>query len=434
MLTTLAGIVGSGTAMSFGSAYGTVDGAWLLLGVLCSIFFPLCAYGLMTEKKNTQLTLEVKEKSNRLFNIAQKYNAVTELLEENYHREKRSLGLSKHEGLRKKYEQQYLLNKAEYEREKAIFLEDFGTGESAESRKMKRYWKSVIALGIIAQLSACGYTMGTFSEPEPVSVGTAAMQTQEVNYWNADNIPMPHLQDASRYVSNPDMVVSANTEALLNQWLRKLDDSLGIESVMILVNHIENDDPFRLAQDVGNKYGVGRNDRGLMVVLGYEDHSINISPGRSLEADLTDAECHRLQQRYVIPSMRAELPDSGMLYLTEAIYNLLQSKELPQMQSFTSNTANSEDDPILTFLMIYMLLFGGWLILTAYLFHRYNGTSVNNWFKSNPFQAAPEVFVVSGGGGGSGGFGGGGGFSGGSFGGGSFGGGSFGGGGATSRW
>jgi uncharacterized membrane protein YgcG len=123
-----------------------------------------------------------------------------------------------------------------------------------------------------------------------------------------------------------------------------------------------------------------------------------------------------------------------MLYLTEAIYNLLQSKELPQMQSFTSNTANSEDDPILTFLMIYMLLFGGWLILTAYLFHRYNGTSVNSWFKSNPFQAAPEVFVVSGGGGGSGGFGGGGGFSGGSFGGGSFGGGSFGGGGATSRW
>jgi uncharacterized membrane protein YgcG len=231
-------------------------------------------------------------------------------------------------------------------------------------------------------------------------------------------------------------VVSENTEALLNQWLCKLNDSLGIETVMILVNHIENDDPFRLAQDVGNAYGVGKDDRGLMVVLGYEDHSINISPGRSLEADLTDVECRRLQQEYVIPSMKAELPDSGMLYLAEAIYNLLQKKQLPEMSYLTNNEAAADEDIDMVglFIMIYMFLFGGWATLIAYLAHRYNGRMFTNWFKANPFAAQPEVIVTHGGGFGGGHFGGGSFGGGGGFSGGSFGGGSFGGGGATSRW
>ena len=181
---------------------------------------------------------------------------------------------------------------------------------------------------------------------------------------------------------------------------------------------------------------MGKDDRGLIVVLGYEDHSINISPGRSLEADLTDVECRRLQQEYVIPSMKAELPDSGMLYLAEAIYNLLQKKQLPEMSYLTNNeaAANEDIDMVGLFIMIYMFLFGGWATLIAYLAHRYNGRMFTNWFKANPFAAQPEVIVTHGGGFGGGHFGGGSFGGGGGFSGGSFGGGSFGGGGATSRW
>lgn len=434
MLGTLAGIIGSGTAMSYGSAYGTAEGAWMVLILLCAVFVPLCVGGLMAERKNTGLLENLHTKESKLLDIAQKYNAVTELLEDSYRDEKRGLSSSKKEMLRRQYEQKYLQNKQNYEQEKELFLTAF-EADTPESNKMKRYWKWVITLGVIAQLSACGYSIGSLSESVPETT-TLMEETNEVIYWNAENIPMPHLQDASRWVSNPDGVVSENTEALLNQWLCKLNDSLGIETVMILVNHIENDDPFRLAQDVGNAYGVGKDNRGLMVVLGYEDHSINISPGRSLEADLTDVECRRLQQEYVIPSMKAELPDSGMLYLAEAIYNLLQKKQLPEMSYLTNNEAAADEDIDMVglFIMIYMFLFGGWATLIAYLAHRYNGRMFTNWFKANPFAAQPEVIVTHGGGFGGGHFGGGSFGGGGGFSGGSFGGGSFGGGGATSRW
>ena len=180
-------------------------------------------------------------------------------------------------------------------------------------------------------LMVCCTTVIGLAESDEDVASSVMSQEGEPTYWNADNIVIPHLQDASQYVSNPDQVLTQNAVDRMNTTLQRLDSELGIESVFIVVNHIENDDPFRMAQDVGNKYGVGRDDRGLVVVVGYEDHSINMSPGRSLEADLTDAECHRLEQQYVVPAMRVQMPDSGMIYLVEAIYATLQQKQLPQM-------------------------------------------------------------------------------------------------------
>ena len=431
MLSTLAGIVGSGTAMSLGTTYGTVEGAWLVLALFCAIFAPLCGYGLMAEKKsNKALESKMLTKRNSLATIASKYNSVTQMLEDSYIREKRQKGVfasREKERLRQYYESQYYKNKAAYEQERQAFLNSFDA-ETPQSAKMKKFWHWVIPLGLIAQLSACGYSLGALSEPEPEGM-SSAMQVQEVRYWNAESIPMPHLTDGSRYVSNPDNVVSANTEALLNQWLKKLDDSLQIESAMIIVNHVENDDVFRFSQDIFDKYGVGKNDRGLVVVLAYEDHKVRTHTGRSLEADLTDAECSRLQQTYAIPSMKAEQPDSGMLYLTEAIYNTLQNKELPVMSSF-KQAGDDELDASALFMMIYLFLFGGWMVLIAYLSHRYGMVSGASLFDPNPFAKQPVVVVSGGGGSGGsfGGFGGGGGFSGG------FSGGSSGGGGATSSW
>ena len=183
-----------------------------------------------------------------------------------------------------------------------------------------------------------------------------------------------------------------------------------------------------MAQDVGNKYGVGKADRGLVVILGYQDHSINISPGRSLEADLTDAECVRLEREYVIPSMKVEQPDSGMLYLAEGIYNTLQKKELPEM-TFISQ-AQEKEDAMSNILSIYIILFVGWGGLIFFLLLRYRGNTGSHLLAANPFMAEPEVTFVGGGGGfgGGGHSGGGGGFGGG------YSGGSFGGGGATARW
>lgn len=428
MLGALAGIIGMGTGISIGASSGSVESASSLSLLFCTIFVPLTICGLVIDhSKNKELKSLLQTKRSSLLQIAKKYNAVTDLLKSEYHHKKKELGFfnsSQKESLRNAYEQQYLSNAKAFEQERTLFLDCF-EATTPTAKRFKAYWKRFIAIGLLTQVIACGYTVGSMPDITTDVSTNSTVQSTTTREWNADNIPMPHLTDGSRYVSNPDKVVSEHTEQLLNRWLKRMDDSLLIESAMIIVNHVENEDPFRMAQDIFDKYKVGKNDRGLVIVLAYQDHKVRTHTGRALEADLTDIECSRLQQTYAIPSMKAEQPDSGMLYLTEAIYNTLQKKELPRTYA---QQLEDESDELAGIVALYMLLFLGWALLILYLKHKYDGISGRNLLKPNPFAKAAAPVVIIGGGRSHGGFGGGGGFSGG------FSGGSSGGGGATSSW
>ena len=428
MLGALAGIIGMGTGISIGASSGSVESASYLSLLFCTIFVPLTICGLVIDhSKNKELKSLLQTKRSSLLQIAKKYNAVTDLLKSEYHHKKKELGFfnsSQKESLRNAYEQQYLSNAKAFEQERTLFLDCF-EATTPTAKRFKAYWKRFIAIGLLTQVIACGYTVGSMPDITTDVSTNSTVQSTTTREWNADNIPMPHLTDGSRYVSNPDKVVSEHTEQLLNRWLKRMDDSLLIESAMIIVNHVENEDPFRMAQDIFDKYKVGKNDRGLVIVLAYQDHKVRTHTGRALEADLTDIECSRLQQTYAIPSMKAEQPDSGMLYLTEAIYNTLQKKELPRTYA---QQLEDESDKLAAIVALYMLLFLGWALLILYLKHKYDGISGRNLLKPNPFAKAAAPVVIIGGGRSHGGFGGGGGFSGG------FSGGSSGGGGATSSW
>ena len=372
--------------------------------------------------------------SDHINQLTRQYNDVIRAMENSYKMENKSHVFSSSYQLRRQYSKRYEALEREY-RQKCNEVAEAYKRNNPVWAKWRNIWLWIFLGGFMAALVCCGAAIPY----EDTSVSSLSSGAKETPYWNAENIPIPYLQDATQYVSNPDSVLSQGAVNRMNITLQRLEKELNIQSVFIVVNHIENDDPFRMAQDVGNKYGVGFQNRGLVVVVGYLDHSINMSPGRALEADLTDAECHRLEQQYVVPAMRAELPDSGMIYLAEAVYSTLKNKELPQMSQLSSQSASDDDidaEVAIPF-GITMLFLIGWGCFFLQKNTKYQ------WFQMlgavallpNPFYASEGFYFSSGGGfGKGGGFSGGGGFRGGGFGGGHFGGGSFGGGGATSRW
>lgn len=358
--------------------------------------------------------------------LTHQYNDAIRALQDSYEMENVH-GLISSSSLKRQYSKKYEALASEYMRKRREIFNDFKLANPQWVRERRR-WGWLFVIGIIMSMVCCVGAMPV--EEEPQASQFATVETVE---WNAENIPIPYLKDSTQYVSNPDSVLTQPAVDRMNITLQRLNLELGVQSVVIVVNHIENDDPFRFAQDVGNKYGVGYNDRGLVIVVGYLDHSINMSPGRALEADLTDAECHRLEQLYVVPAMRAEMPDSGMVYLVEAVYSTLQKKELPQMSPLLSSSSDDDDDAALLTVGLTTFFLTIWCIYFLRKNRKYHwlGIAGTTALMSNPFYVASSSGFTGGGGFGGGGFrgGGGGGFSGGSF-----GGGSFGGGGATSRW
>ena len=418
-----------------------METAWTIFSIYIIIFGSMVAGGLFAGRSdNKERQALLKAKKNKLQTCAQKYNVQIKFLEQSYREDKKAfkggssifqrLTHQNASSLRRDYQSRYAHKKAEFTNEVRQIIREYDSQRKSD-HKWSYYWKGLIVIGSIVSLGACTHALAEYDD-ETTSTFTESTE----HYWRADEIPMPHLTDGRRYVSNPDSIISQETVTLLDAKLKQMDDSLGIESVVAVVSHVEGADIEGFAQDIFDIYKVGKNDYGLVMVLAYDDHKFRTQTGRALEAELTDIECFRLQERYLIPSMKAEMPDSGLIYMVEAIYNTLQGKELPEMSEMTSRAQTSGDDdgdlPLLP--LLYLFILAGWGLMY------YTMSSLYGWnllafalskLRQDPFvetsSSAGPIFFGTGGGGRSGGFGGGG------FGGG-FSGGSSGGGGATSSW
>ena len=138
--------------------------------------------------------------------------------------------------------------------------------------------------------------------------------------WTPETLPMVHLQDARKYVCNPDGVLSEKATAETDRILQALEKDKGIETVVVVVKQLEGDDPFTFGMDLAKRYGIGskKQDTGLIVILATEDRSYQILTGQGLEGTLPDAICRRIQNRVMIPELKRKQWDA-------AIYNTIKS-------------------------------------------------------------------------------------------------------------
>ena len=265
-----------------------------------------------------------------------------------------------------------------------------------------------------------------------IGVAFSVLSLAASREWSAQNVPIPFLKDSTQYVSDPDGLVGKAQKDSANLYLQKLKLECGVQNVLIIVGKVENQDAFRMAQDVGNKYGIGykKSRRGLVIVIAVEDHKYFIAPGSGLEGELTDVDCDDIARACIVKYMREDAPGEAVASVSRAIYNKVKSGRTG-IESVDEGTVNGEEDWALV-IILFLLFFGVPIYhLVRYILEqvgvlkpRPKGKGRNQNRRNDDDDWLPPFFM--GGGGFSG--GGGGGFSGGSFGGGSFSGGGSGGG------
>lgn len=124
--------------------------------------------------------------------------------------------------------------------------------------------------------------------------------------WTPETLPMVHLQDARRYVCNPDGVMSQAAVDSTDAVLARLERDKGVQTVVVAVKRIEGGDPYRFGMELGRKYGVGDAEErtGLIIVLSTEDRAYQFLTGNGLEGALPDAVCRRIQNRVMVPALK----------------------------------------------------------------------------------------------------------------------------------
>lgn len=143
--------------------------------------------------------------------------------------------------------------------------------------------------------------------------------------WNSETLPMVHLQDARRYVCDPDELLNPGVRDSIDRILYKLEHEKGVESLVAIVSRVEGEDCYTFGMELARKYGVGnkKQNTGLIVILSTEDRCYQILTGHGLEGSLPDAICRRIENRYMVPFLKQEDWNRAMLQGVDAIARYL---------------------------------------------------------------------------------------------------------------
>ena len=131
-------------------------------------------------------------------------------------------------------------------------------------------------------------------------LGSVQLQAKE---YAIKDIPMVHLQNRTRYVSNPDGILSSTAVTTMDSILYALEQKTGIQTLVVAVTGIEGGDCFDFAHRLGQETGVGQKERdnGLVILLSTDERCVQFATGYGLEGILPDAICKRIQNRYMLP-------------------------------------------------------------------------------------------------------------------------------------
>ena len=162
--------------------------------------------------------------------------------------------------------------------------------------------------------------------------------------YNPDNIPIPENGEHPSYVSNPDSILSDSICAVINERLFQLEDSTGVKTLVMVVEHVEGDDLYQFSMTVGNKYGVGskENNLGLIIALATLDRSYQILTGIGLEGYLPDVVCRRVESKAMLPHLMEGAWEEAIGETVEVISGILMNDEeiksayaVPQEEEYT---------------------------------------------------------------------------------------------------
>ena len=142
-----------------------------------------------------------------------------------------------------------------------------------------------------------------------------ALNTSAQKVFTPDNLPKVHLQDRTKYVCNPSGILSQTATDSIDAMLYQLEEKTGIETVVAALPSIGEVEPFDFCHELLNSWGVGKKgkDNGLVVLLVVDQRAIQFYTGYGLEGDLPDAICKRIQVQDMIPYLKDNDWDEGML-------------------------------------------------------------------------------------------------------------------------
>ncbi len=204
----------------------------------------------------------------------------------------------------------------------------------------------------------------------------AVLQLSAQKAYTPATVPNVQLQDARRFVSNPDGILSqASTDQIDRMCLELKEKDIAQVAVLIL-DAVDPNDLDMFAHTMLNHWGVGTKGKnnGLVISVVRQQRDIQFETGYGLEGVLPDALCKRVQTTYMVPYLKDGNWDKGVLEGMTAVYNILMgnSEELGALQEAAAAERDDFGKIAIVFLLIFILPAGLMVFVVRHLRRRIN--------------------------------------------------------------
>lgn len=161
-------------------------------------------------------------------------------------------------------------------------------------------------------------------------------------YKSVDDVPNVRLTDVRRYVSDPSSILSPAATDTINAILGRLEKSTGIETAVVMLPSIGENDIFDFSTDLFRKWGIGKakNNNGLLILFVMDQHKVRFATGYGIEGTMTDAMSKRIQMQYMVPAFKRSDWNKGMVDGVRAAAKVLDGSMEPEAAGDDTDTSD----------------------------------------------------------------------------------------------
>lgn len=144
------------------------------------------------------------------------------------------------------------------------------------------------------------------------------------------DVPNVHVADHTRNISNPDGIISAGAQTLVDSIVAQLRAATSAEMQVVVVDDINNpDDIDRFATELFSLWGLGKKDRdnGVLLLVAKDRRKATIRTGYGAEGVLPDIVCGSILRNKMFPAFRKGDFDGGVVAATRTIAELLSDPD-----------------------------------------------------------------------------------------------------------
>lgn len=159
-------------------------------------------------------------------------------------------------------------------------------------------------------------------------------------YKSVDDVPNVRLTDVRRYVSDPTNILAPAATDTINAILARLEKSTGIETAVVMLPSIGENDIFDFSTSLFRKWGIGKkkSDNGLLILFVMDQHKVRFATGYGIEGTMTDAMSKRIQTQYMVPAFKQSDWNKGMVDGVRATAKVLDGSMEPEAADTDTDT------------------------------------------------------------------------------------------------